>query len=146
MTPTELANRTRRFVSPTNWDAYTRGECADLDIIDVKDGDLPMMLSAWKPTMEEISQLLLGAPIWLHIVGTVHPVVGLSVGDPEDVPEEVNRRFLIMTGNVWRHEVFATSEKAAMAQFLADHNWSVLAEAACHFNHDEDEFWVWSGE
>lgn len=81
-----LANHTRQFGAPTDWEADKAGECGILDIIDTKDGELAIMYSAWAPSMEEISSLLLGAPIWLGIVGTTHPVVSLQVGDPVDSP------------------------------------------------------------
>lgn len=84
MTPKTFSSPSRVFVAPTNWDADQRGECADLHILDIRDGELNIMYSAWKPTKEEITDLLLGAPIWLGIVGTSHPVVSISVGDPEE--------------------------------------------------------------
>jgi hypothetical protein len=46
------------------------------------------MRSAWFPNADELARLQAGAPVHLVIVGTIHPPVHLSVGDPpaEDEP------------------------------------------------------------
>lgn len=62
--------------------------------------DLPVVkdaygfTSAWRPTREELKQLLAGAPIFLTIIGQAHPAVCLHVGDPADAPTKasVNRQ------------------------------------------------------
>lgn len=45
--------------------------------------DTPVMVTAWAPTREEIMILEMGAPILLHILGTAHPPVRITVGEPE---------------------------------------------------------------
>jgi hypothetical protein len=79
MTPKTLSDRTRRFTSPTDWE---RGECGSLDIIDMEHAGLPIMYSAWEPTMEELSILLQGGTLWLGVFGTTHPVVTMLVSEP----------------------------------------------------------------
>lgn len=77
MNPVPIQGCTRTFVAPTNFNE----PCSDLEIVDVLDGELPIMLSAWKPSEEEeITSLLLGACVILGVVGNVHPVVQVYVG------------------------------------------------------------------
>lgn len=42
----------------------------------------PSMVTAWLPTPEELAALNAGAAIHLRILGTAHPPVMLSVGEP----------------------------------------------------------------
>lgn len=72
-----LADATRRLGAPNNWNHETDGICHTLEICD-RDG---FMISAWQPTDAERKRLIDGAPIFLHIQGTRHPVVGLTIGD-----------------------------------------------------------------
>lgn len=44
--------------------------------------DTPSMVTAWLPTPEELAALNAGAAIHLRILGTAHPPVMLSVGEP----------------------------------------------------------------
>lgn len=44
----------------------------------------PRMTTAWQLSEDEILALAAGAPLYLHVVGTGHPPVMLSVGDPAD--------------------------------------------------------------
>ena len=44
----------------------------------------PSMVTAWTPTPDEIARLQAGAPVYLRILGTVHPPVMLTVGE---IPE-----------------------------------------------------------
>jgi hypothetical protein len=69
-------NATRRLGAPILWNHETDGICHTLDIID-QDGE---MISAWSPTDAELAKLNAGAPLFLRIMGTVHPVVAMSVG------------------------------------------------------------------
>ena len=39
------------------------------------------MVSQWSPSPEELAALMLGAPIHLSIMGTIHPPVLISVGE-----------------------------------------------------------------
>jgi hypothetical protein len=42
----------------------------------------PAMETAWLPTPDEIAAIVAGAPIILRVIGTAHPPVMLTVGDP----------------------------------------------------------------
>lgn len=42
------------------------------------------MVTAWIPDPDEISRILAGAPIYLHVLGTAHPPVMITVGE---IPE-----------------------------------------------------------
>jgi len=66
----------RRLGAPSNWNHETDGICHTLDIWD-RDG---FMISGWRPSAAELAKLNAGEPLFLHIRGTVHPVVALSVG------------------------------------------------------------------
>lgn len=45
----------------------------------------PVMVTAWFPTPDELHAMASGAPVHLHIVGTGHPPVMLTVGEvPSD--------------------------------------------------------------
>lgn len=72
-----LTDATRRLGAPKSWDHASDGLCHTLEICD-RDG---WMISAWRPTAKEIERIAAGAPIFLHIQGVAHPVVGLTVGE-----------------------------------------------------------------
>lgn len=72
-----LTNATRRLGAPANWNHELSGICHTLEICD-REG---WMISAWQPSPAELKRLNEGKPLFLHIQGTVHPVVGLAVGD-----------------------------------------------------------------
>lgn len=42
----------------------------------------PAMETAWLPTPDEIAAIVAGAPIILRVLGTAHPPVMLTVGEP----------------------------------------------------------------
>lgn len=44
--------------------------------------DTPVMVTAWLPTSEELRRLVAGAPVYLRVLGTVHPPVMIDVGEP----------------------------------------------------------------
>lgn len=44
--------------------------------------EINQMVSAWEPTLEELSRLMNGAPIYLKLWGTQHPPVIIEVGEP----------------------------------------------------------------
>ena len=70
-----LENVTRRLGAPSSWDHAEEGLCHTLEIFD-RDG---WMISAWEPTPAERERLAAGARVFLHVQGTRHPVVGMSV-------------------------------------------------------------------
>lgn len=77
----QLTDCTRRLGAPPNWNHETDGICHTLEICD-RDG---FMISGWLPSDAERQRLAAGAPIFLHIQGRSHPVVGLTVGKAQDV-------------------------------------------------------------
>lgn len=82
MLPIPLTDKTRSMAKPADWDE-SKGECLTLDIHDAVDEQgSPFMLSAWTLQPGELEKLAAGAPLWLRIYGTGHPVVSLFVGDP----------------------------------------------------------------
>ncbi len=46
------------------------------------DEDTPMMTSAWYPTLEEMKNIVRGAPIYLQMLGESHPPVMIITGEP----------------------------------------------------------------
>jgi hypothetical protein len=86
MLPMALTDATRQMKPPSDWQKETQGECLTLDIHDHDDGNgNNMMISAWQLQEGELEKLAKGAPIFLRIYGTNHPVVSLFAGDPTDV-------------------------------------------------------------
>ncbi|ETR75893.1 hypothetical protein X566_19955 [Afipia sp. P52-10] len=71
-----LKNPSRRLGAPIDWDHEKDGICHTLEIWD-QDG---FMISGWRPSAKELEKLNAGQPLFLHIQGSVHPVVALSVG------------------------------------------------------------------
>ncbi|MEK6386783.1 MAG: hypothetical protein V4797_19480 [Paraburkholderia tropica] len=76
----EIEGATRRLGEPADWD-QSKGACDVLPIADVMTESGPFMVSAWSPTAEELAALNAGAPLYLWIAGSSHPVVALTVGD-----------------------------------------------------------------
>lgn len=78
MNPFPILPCTRRMTSPQGME----DECGTLEISDVHDAVWGnMMRSAWMPTDEEREAIAAGAPVILSIVGKVHPVVAVYVGE-----------------------------------------------------------------
>lgn len=80
MNPTTIAGATRNLGAPPNWNAPVDGECGTLPILDSRlEGGTPAMTSAWQPTIEEIDAIVAGNPVYLRVIGHVHPPVSLWV-------------------------------------------------------------------
>jgi hypothetical protein len=77
-----IEKHTRVLGAPPEWD-QSKGECLGLPVRYVETQQGEALVSAWKPTEEEIEQLRAGATIKLWIFSPAHPVVSLSVGDIE---------------------------------------------------------------
>jgi hypothetical protein len=76
MIPARIEGATRYLGAPEGWEPEANGPCGHLAIADVKtDMGLPLMISAWEPTPDELSKLNAGAKVYLQIVGTGHPPV-----------------------------------------------------------------------
>lgn len=61
--------------------AKDQPEYAQLPILDVATAQGNAMMSAWYPTPEELKSLQNGAPIYLVVMGVVHPPVSIVVGE-----------------------------------------------------------------
>jgi hypothetical protein len=73
-----IIGHTRRLGAPSNWNHETDGLCHTLEILDTPDG---FMISAWEMTDAERKRIAEGAPLYLHIQGRTHPVVGFVIGE-----------------------------------------------------------------
>lgn len=79
MIPARIDGCTRVMGAPENWSVEENGPCSGLPIRDEVIEGLPVMVSVWEPTPDELAQLKLGAKVRLMVVGTGHPIVNLSV-------------------------------------------------------------------
>ena len=84
----EIPNATRNLTRPENWDDATMGTCVSLPIVDMEQDGVPVMVSSWQPTDDELARLNNGAPVYLHVVGEQHPPVMLSVSEDEEFVDE----------------------------------------------------------
>lgn len=75
-----IQKATRVLNAPVDWDKDRDGFCGGLPIRDERTTAGDTMVSAWIPTAEEIARIREGAPIYLYIVGRVHPPVSVGVG------------------------------------------------------------------
>jgi hypothetical protein len=74
MTPINFQGANVLFQKPTNWDDSQDGKCGDLPVMRTEDG---RCVSCWQPTKAELFKLMMGKPVFLHIVmnGIQHPVM-----------------------------------------------------------------------
>lgn len=84
MHPGHIANSTRTLSAPQDWNKAVDGACGSLVIRDERNHSSYCMTSAWFPTPPELQRILMGAPVYLTIMGKVHPVVLMSVGPSPD--------------------------------------------------------------
>lgn len=75
-----IQNATRNLGAPADWNKAESGPCGGLPIRDEDTTAGRGMVSAWFPTPEEIERIKEGAPIYLTVLGTVHPPVAIGVG------------------------------------------------------------------
>lgn len=78
MKAVEHITNNRIIGAPVDWD-HSRAACPGLPVTDREMFGLPVMVSFWKPTEEEIEALKAGAMIALTVVGAVHPPVGMHI-------------------------------------------------------------------
>lgn len=77
-------HETRAIGAPANWDPEKDGACGVLSVHDRTDErGHPEMVSRWELEPGDLEKLQQGAPVYLSILGQVHPVVCVYVGDPE---------------------------------------------------------------
>ncbi|MCR4340138.1 MAG: hypothetical protein NUW01_09680 [Gemmatimonadaceae bacterium] len=82
-----ISGFTRFLGAPRDWDEAKDGHCGGLAIRDEKTTAGLGMTSAWFPTPEEIERIKAGAPIYLTVLGQVHPPVCMAVGSPPDAQD-----------------------------------------------------------
>jgi hypothetical protein len=83
-------HETRAIGAPANWDAEKDGPCGTLSVHDrVDERGHPEMVSVWELEEGDLEKLQAGAPVYLSILGQVHPVVCVYVGDPPQPAEQV---------------------------------------------------------
>lgn len=75
-----IADATHILGAPDDWDKQKQGHCAGLPVRKEVTNVGLQMTSAWLPTPEEIARIAAGAPIYLTVVGGMHPPVAMTVG------------------------------------------------------------------
>ena len=84
-----ITGMTRNLGAPPDWDAGKHGQCGHLPVRDEMTTAGQAMTSAWFSTVEELERLVRGAPIYLTVLGSVHPPVDVRVGQVPKETEEV---------------------------------------------------------
>jgi hypothetical protein len=79
-----IADATRSLGTPKDWNKERDGPCCTLVIRDERTAAGSGMTSAWFPDPRELERIAKGAPIYLTIVGNVHPPVIMAVGPAPD--------------------------------------------------------------
>ena len=79
-----IEGMTRYLGAPRNWDVKVHGHCGTIPIRDEETTAGYGMTSAWFPTLDEIARIASGAPVYLTIIGRLHPPVAMSVGPSPD--------------------------------------------------------------
>jgi len=69
--------------APSNWD---RQEPCDALWVQNDDG---LCISCWRPSFIQRVMILIGRPVWLHVVGNKQPPVMLTVGWGEPANKEI---------------------------------------------------------
>lgn len=74
--------------APVGWDAEKEGtEVLGLPVHRHETG----FVSQWRPSQAELEMLLNGHPIWLHVVGSGHPPVAVTVAPvPSPIQENTD--------------------------------------------------------
>ncbi len=75
----------RPLGAPKGWDQELDGECGVLFVVDHVDtlSGQNFQYSFYRPTQEEIDQLMVGGALRLGIMGTSHPVLNMAVFSAE---------------------------------------------------------------
>lgn len=80
-----IAGATNFLGAPKDWDREKDGHCGTLPVRAERTTAGIGMTSAWFPDADEIARIVAGAPIYLTVLGVVHPPVEMAVGP---TPEE----------------------------------------------------------
>ena len=76
-----ITRATRNLGAPPDWDPKRDGRCGSLPVRDeAHSPGVPRMVSAWFPDAGELAALQRGAPVYLTVIGPVHPAVSIAVG------------------------------------------------------------------
>ena len=82
MTPVEFKGQNKVYTKPKNWDEKD-GDCGDLPVFEGQDTlGHRVIVSAWKPSEEDLKALNEGKPLYLQIVGVAQPPVALFTENP----------------------------------------------------------------
>jgi hypothetical protein len=85
MKPVSLGDHeTRSIGAPAGWNPERDGECAALSVHDyVDERGHAGMISRWELEPGDLERLRQGAPVHLSVLGKVHPVVSIYLGEAE---------------------------------------------------------------
>ena len=75
--PVQFPGVTFVLGAPANWDEKMYGQCEGLPV--KYDREALTYASCWTLTLRQRLALLFGRPLWLHLVGSAHPPVMLTV-------------------------------------------------------------------
>jgi len=88
MLPGRIQGATRNLGKPEGWVDDLDGPCSHLPIVDVMtDSGINLMISHWEILPDELERLKQGAPMFLQVVGELHPPVMLWVGDVPEIED-----------------------------------------------------------
>lgn len=86
MLPTDFPQANFTFTKPQG---FTDEECSDLRVFKGTDPtNVPVIISAWQPSKEDIEAINAGKPIYLQIVGYGMPPVALYTENPFEAHEQ----------------------------------------------------------
>lgn len=78
MLPETHPNQTHSFGKPSTWNEETSGSCGTLSVSAETTPEGSRLVSLWRPSEEELNELLKGGVVALGIYGSSHPVVSLT--------------------------------------------------------------------
>jgi hypothetical protein len=85
-----IEGATRALEAPAGWSRRRQGSCGARSFRDEATITGPAMTSAWFPTAEEIEPIRHSAPVYLTVLGLVHPPVAIAVGPVPPRPRRLN--------------------------------------------------------
>lgn len=99
MNPTQHPSNNKVFGAPEGWDQQTM-PCQALPVTVQLVDDQPCIVSYWRPTADELAQLVAGGLVGLHIYGRGMPPVWVQAepdpmlaATPTPTPQEERKRF-----------------------------------------------------
>jgi hypothetical protein len=118
MLPAIIENHTTCAGKPKDWDAAKSGHCGGLAVrVEQYDG-LVWMVSAWRPSPDELAALNRGACINLRLSAPQHPVVGMSVGPVPGAGEPSGLQYVhsTKTSNPHLYEVWEEDKQQPVSR------------------------------